>query len=87
MLSVAASENPSRSLTAIDEAGNRTEIARLSCTIKPESGYHLSVELYNADMVSANLPDVQAALDDFFADLCARLASAGLPVPGGDPDA
>ncbi|MBR4081352.1 MAG: hypothetical protein IKK21_06170 [Clostridia bacterium] len=89
MLNILNAENPSQSISLTDESGNRTDIMHISCNLRPGSGLHLNIEMFDAAKVAANMDAVQEALTTFVTETFARASSMGLPVPslGGDANA
>lgn len=81
MLTIQNSENPSQGISVTDENGNREEVLHISCNIRPGSGLYLNVDVVNANKAAEHLDAVQTAMTDFVADVFARAASMGLPVP------
>lgn len=89
MLNIQNSENPSRSIGTADENGNRVEILRVSCNLRPASGLHLNIDVIDANRVAASLEAVEREMTCFVTDAFARAAAMGLPVPavGGSDSA
>lgn len=89
MLNIQNAENPSQNISLTDESGNRTDILHVSCNLRPGSGLHLNIELFDAAKVAINLEAVEEALTTFVRETFARASSMGLPVPamGGDANA
>lgn len=81
MLNVEISENPSQNISITDEAGSRVDIVHVSCSIRPNAGLYLNLEVLNKDAVSENLVAVQEQLTRFLSDACARASDMGVPVP------
>ena len=63
MLNILNAENPSQSISLTDESGNRTDIMHISCNLRPGSGLHLNIEMFDAAKVAANMDAVQEARD------------------------
>lgn len=81
MLNIQNAENPSQSISLTDESGNRVDVLHVSCNLRPGSGVHLNIEVFNADKVAVNMEAIQKALTTFVAESFARASSMGLPVP------
>lgn len=81
MLTYETSENPSRGIFAVDSSGTRTELVRVSCSIRPGTGVYLNIDVMDAEKTTANSAEVQTQLTAFVAEAYQRAASMGLPVP------
>lgn len=89
MLNIQNAENPSQNISLTDESGNRVDVLHVGCNLRPGSGVFLTIEVFNADKVAANLEAIEEALTTFVQESFARASSMGLPVPsmGGDASA
>lgn len=81
MLNAQSSENPSLSIRATDDNGNRAEILHVACSIRPGAGLYLNIDVLDMEKVTANMEGVQAEITAFAVAVFGRAAGVGLPVP------
>lgn len=58
-------ENPTLSVSALDEHGNRATAAFVSCNIRAGRGFSVNVDMQDEALCAANQPEITAAIDGF----------------------